>query len=89
MTLNLIYLAVEHFPTHPNNPKTPNYKHQMTNKFQISNKIKRHPVVILNFGHCDLFVNPVLLFKILRLPKSEHQHLEQLTTCFSEPPINV
>jgi hypothetical protein len=26
----------------------------MTNKFQISNKIKRQLFGILNFGHCDL-----------------------------------
>jgi hypothetical protein len=33
----------------------PNLKHQITNKFQISNKIKSQLFGILNFGHCDLF----------------------------------
>jgi len=32
-----------------------NYKHQITNKFQISNKIKRQLFGIWNLGHCDLF----------------------------------
>jgi hypothetical protein len=32
-----------------------NYKHQIPNKFQISNKIKRQLFGILNLGHCDLF----------------------------------
>jgi hypothetical protein len=31
-----------------------NYKHQITNKFQISNKIKSQLFGVLNFGHCDL-----------------------------------
>ena len=38
----------------PNKPEITNYKHQITNKFQISNKIKRQLFGILNFGHCDL-----------------------------------
>jgi hypothetical protein len=31
-----------------------NYKHQITNKLQISNRINRQLFGILNFGHCDL-----------------------------------
>ena len=38
----------------PEKGEIANYKHQITNKFQISNKIKRQLVGILNFGHCDL-----------------------------------
>jgi hypothetical protein len=41
-----------------------NYKHQIPNKFQISNKIKSQLFGILNFGHCYLFVICVLLFEI-------------------------
>jgi len=42
-------------------PEITNYKHQITNKFQIyniqiSNKIKNQLFGILNFSHCDLFV---------------------------------
>ena len=45
----------------PDKPEIINYKHQITNKFQIhniqiSNKIKSQLFGILNFGHCDLFV---------------------------------
>jgi hypothetical protein len=39
----------------PNKPGITKYKHQITNKIQISNKIKRQLFGILNFGHCDLF----------------------------------
>ena len=49
----------------PNKPEITNYKHKITNKFQISNKIKRQLFGILNFGHCDLFGICVLLFEIL------------------------
>ena len=35
-------------------PEIANYKHQITNEFQISNKIKNPLFEILNFGHCDL-----------------------------------
>ncbi len=43
----------------PDKPEITNYKHQITNKFQIyniqiSNKIKSQLFGILNFGHCDL-----------------------------------
>ena len=38
----------------PDIPEITNYKHQITNKFQISNKIKRQLFGILKFGHCDL-----------------------------------
>ena len=38
----------------PDKPEITNYKHQMTNKFQISNKIKKQLFGILNLGHCDL-----------------------------------
>ena len=38
----------------PDIPEITNYKHQITNKFQISNKIKNQLFEILNFGHCDL-----------------------------------
>jgi hypothetical protein len=47
----------------PDIPEIKNYKHQITNKFQISNKIKRQPFGILNFGHCDLFGICDLLFE--------------------------
>jgi len=48
----------------PYKPEITNYKHQITNKFQISNKIKTQLFGILNFGHCDLFGICVLLFEI-------------------------
>jgi len=32
---------------------------------QISNKVNRQLLGVLNFGHCDLFVICVLLFEIL------------------------
>jgi hypothetical protein len=48
----------------PDKPEITNYKHQMTNKFQISNKIKKQLFGILNLGHCDLFGICVLLFEI-------------------------
>jgi len=48
----------------PDIPEITNYKHQITNKFQISNKIKNQLFEILNFGHCDLFGICVLLFEI-------------------------
>jgi len=48
----------------PDNPEITNYKHQITNKCQISTKIKSQLFGILNFGHCDLFVICVLLFEI-------------------------
>jgi hypothetical protein len=38
----------------PDIPEITNYKHQITNKFQISNKINRQLFGILKFGHCDL-----------------------------------
>jgi len=42
----------------PDKPEITNYRHQITNKLQIiqiSNKIKRQLIGILNFSHCDLF----------------------------------
>jgi len=48
----------------PDKPKITNYKHQITNKFQISNNIKSQLFRILNFDHCDLFGICVLLFEI-------------------------
>jgi len=39
----------------PDKPEITIYKHQITNKFQISIKIKSQLFGILNFGHCDLF----------------------------------
>ena len=53
----------------PDKPEITNYKHQITNKFQISiskisNKIKSQLFGILNFGHCDLFGTWYLLFEI-------------------------
>ena len=45
-------------------PEITNYKHQIANKFQISNNIKNQLFGILNFGHCYLFVICVLLFEI-------------------------
>ena len=48
-------------------PEITNYKCQITNKFQISNRIKRQFFGILNFGHCDLFGICVLLFEIYLL----------------------
>jgi len=53
----------------PDKPEITNYKHQITNKFQISNKIKNQLFGILNFGHCDLFGICVLLFEIFQLAK--------------------
>ncbi len=53
----------------PDNPKITNYKHQITNKFQISNKIKSQLFGILNFGHCDLFGICVLLFDFFLKPE--------------------
>jgi hypothetical protein len=38
----------------PDKPEITNYKHQITNKFQISTKFKRQLFGFLNFGHCDL-----------------------------------
>ena len=37
--------------------KVPNYKHQTTNKYQITipNDQNAHTFRILNFGHCYLF----------------------------------
>jgi len=51
-------------PPNPDKPEITNYKHQITNKFQISNKIKYQWFEILNFGHCDLFGICFLLFEI-------------------------
>jgi hypothetical protein len=48
----------------PGKPEMTKFKHQITNKFQISNKIRRQLFWILNFGHCDLFGICVLLFEI-------------------------
>jgi len=48
----------------PDKPEITKYKHQITNKFQISNKIRRQLFGILNFGHCDLFGICYLLFEI-------------------------
>ena len=45
-------------------PEITNYKHQITNKFQIANKIKGQLFGILDFGHCDLFGIRDLLFGI-------------------------
>jgi len=44
-------------------PEITNYKHQITNKIQISIKIKKQLFGILNFGHCDLFGICALLFE--------------------------
>jgi hypothetical protein len=48
----------------PDKPEITNYKHQNTNNFQISKKIKNQLFGILNFGHCYLFDICVLLFEI-------------------------
>ena len=53
----------------PHKPEMTNYKHQITNKFQISIsksqiRSKAKLLEILNFGHCDLFGICVLLFGI-------------------------
>jgi diphthamide synthase subunit DPH2 len=48
----------------PYKPEITNYKHQITNKFQISKKIKTQLFGILNFGYCDLFDISDLLFEI-------------------------
>jgi len=39
----------------PDNPQIKNYKHQISNKSQISNKINCQLFEILSFGHCNLF----------------------------------
>jgi hypothetical protein len=48
----------------PDKLQITNYKHQITNKSQISNTIKNLFWGILNFDRCDLFVICVLLFEI-------------------------
>jgi len=59
----------KHKIPNPEKLEISNFKHQITNKFQIyniqiSNKIKRQLFGILNFGHCDLFGICDLLFEI-------------------------
>jgi hypothetical protein len=46
--------------------KIPNHKHQITNKYQITNFNDQNILTfgISNFGHCDLFVIWELLFVI-------------------------
>jgi len=45
--------------------KIPKYKHQITNKYQISiSNDQNQTFGILNFGHCDLFDIWDLLFVI-------------------------
>jgi hypothetical protein len=46
-------------------PEMTNYKLQITNKFQISNKIQSQLFGILNLGHCYLFGICDLYFEIL------------------------
>ena len=51
--------------SNPDKSKITNYKHQITNKSQISIKTKLLLFGILNLGHCDLFGICDLLFEIL------------------------
>ena len=55
----------------PDKPEITKYKHQITNKFQISNEIRHQLFGILNFGHCDLFGIWYLLFENFKLLKPE------------------
>ena len=62
----------------PDKPEITNYKHQITNKFQLSNKIKSQLFGILNFGHCDLFVICDLKFFI-----TETRHLKSQAVTYN------